>query len=143
VPAWTGHGGDLRTFGPRVQVTIGLTDAASQALTASGGTVPTPVSAQALIDTGASGSVITKHLAEQLGLQPVGTRLVNTASGVNVQTTAYAVRLSLSPEVYFETTATEAEEIRAQGLDVLIGRDVLSRAVFVYIGYMNQFTIAV
>ncbi len=55
----------------------------------------------------------------------------------------YAVRLMLSPTVVFETTATEAESIRAQGLDALIGRDVLSQAVFVYIGYVNQFTIAV
>lgn len=143
MPSWTGQNPNLVAVGPQLQVTVGVTEPAAAALKAAGGTVPPAITAQALIDTGASGSVITKQLAQQLGLQPVGTRLVNTASGVNVQTTAYAVRLGLSPQVNFETTATEAEEIKAQGLDVLIGRDVLSRAVFVYIGYMNQFTISV
>jgi predicted aspartyl protease len=101
------------------------------------------VPATAMIDTGASGSVITRDVAQRLGLQPVGVSLVHTASGTNVQTPMYAVRLTLSPTVNFETTASEAESIRAQGLDALIGRDVLSQAVLVYIGYMNQFTIAI
>ncbi len=143
MPSWTSQSPDLKGNGPRVSVSVGVSQAAAAALITSGQPVPAAVPANALIDTGASGSVITRDLAQRLGLQPVGVTLVNTPSGTNVQASMYAVRLMLSPTVVFETTATEAESIRAQGLDALIGRDVLSQAVFVYIGYVNQFTIAV
>ena len=110
---------------------------------ADGKPVPVPEPANALIDTGASTSVITRELAVKLGLRPVGVAPVSTASDVNVDKPIYAIQMILNPLVVFETTASEAESIKAQGLDALIGRDVLSRAVLVYIGYMNQFTISV
>ena len=42
----------------------------------------------------------------------------------------------------FETTLVEAP-LGGQAIQGLIGRDVLSQAVLIYIGYANQFTLAV
>lgn len=123
-------------------VSIAVAAAAEKALTDAGQAVPAPVQVNALIDTGASGTCIAQGVAQQLGLQPVGVVPVSTPSSTNVPMTIYAVRLLLPNSVVFETTAIEGQ-LQAQGIGALIGRDVLSQAVLVYIGYMNEFTIAI
>jgi predicted aspartyl protease len=45
-----------------------------------------------IVDTGASGTVLTPRMASALGVQPVGTALVNTASQKNVQVAIGYVR---------------------------------------------------
>jgi predicted aspartyl protease len=119
-----------------------VSDAAQQALIAANQPVPTPVQVDALIDTGATGSVIASGIAQQLGLQPVGVVPVSTPSSSNVPMATYAVRLLLPGGIIFETTAIEAP-MQGQGIGALIGRDVLANAVLVYIGYMNEFTISI
>jgi predicted GNAT family acetyltransferase len=66
---------------------------------------------------------------------------VSTPSSSNVPMPVYAIRLLLPNTIMFETTAVEAQ-LQGQGIGALIGRDVLSQAVLVYIGYANEFTIA-
>jgi hypothetical protein len=94
-----------------------------------------------LVDTGATASAIARGVARKLGLQPVGVIPVNTPSSTGTVMPLYAVRLLLPNNIVFETTAIEAQ-LQGQGIGGLVGRDVLSQAVFVYIGYINQFTIA-
>jgi hypothetical protein len=53
----------------------------------------------------------------------------------------YAVRFLLPGTVSVETTATEVT-LAAQNIGALLGRYVLSRAVFVHIGYAGQCTIS-
>jgi hypothetical protein len=141
VPAFTGRRGDLQARGPIIDVSIAVTAAADAALTAAGQAIPPPIQVTALIDTGATGSAIARGIAQQLGLQPVAVINVTTPSSSNVPMPAYAVRLLLPNTIIFETTAIEAE-LAGQGIGALIGRDVLSQAVLVYIGYANEFTIA-
>jgi hypothetical protein len=64
VAAFTGRVTDLRAQGPIVSVSIGVTEAASTALTNAGQPVPQPVTVTAMVDTGASGSVITRGVAQ-------------------------------------------------------------------------------
>jgi hypothetical protein len=141
MPAFTGRVTDLRGQGPAVQLSIAVTAAAEAALTAAGQPVPPPVQAAALIDTGATGSAIAQGIAQQLGLQPVGVTPVSTPSSANVPMPIYAVRLLLPSSIVYEVTAIEAQ-LANQGIGALIGRDVLSQAVLVYVGYMNEFTLA-
>jgi len=141
MPAFTGRPPDLRARGPLLQVNITVTSAAEDALTAASQPVPPPVQVPALIDTGATGSAIAPGIAQQLGLQPVGVMNVSTPSSSNVPMPVYAIRLLLPNTIMFETTAVEAQ-LQGQGIGALIGRDVLSQAVLVYIGYANEFTIA-
>ncbi len=75
-----------------------------------------------MIDTGATGSVIQNGLAAQLGLKP-------------------AVRLLFPNNVTFETTVIETP-LQGQQIRCLIGRDVLSQGVLVYIGYSNLFSLS-
>lgn len=53
----------------------------------------------------------------------------------------FLVRLLLPNSVMIETTAIEAP-LTGQHIQCLIGRDTLSHAVLVYVGYMNQFTLS-
>jgi hypothetical protein len=41
-----------------------------------------------------------------------------------------------------QVTALIDTGLAGQGIGALLGRDVLHQAVFVYIGYLNEFTIA-
>jgi predicted aspartyl protease len=108
-------------------------------MTAAGETVPQPAQVNALIDTGASGSAIARGIAQKLGLQPVGVIAVNTPSGTS-QMTEYAVRIGFGP-VAFDAVVIESE-LAVQGIEALLGRDVLSMGVFIYHGRLNEFTLA-
>jgi hypothetical protein len=94
-----------------------------------------------MVDTGATGSVLRQGLAAQLRLNPVGVTLINTPSSTNVPCYECLVRLVFPNNVIFETTVLEAP-LQGQNIDCLIGRDVLSQGVFVYIGYTNLFSLS-
>ena len=57
------------------------------------------------------------------------------------QTYEYAVRLVFPNNVVFESTVIEAP-LQGQPIQCLVGRDVLSQAVLVYIGYGNLFSLS-
>lgn len=141
MPAFTGRTTDLRARGPIAQVNIAVSAAAESALMAAGQAIPPPIQVTALIDTGASVTAISQGIAQQLGLQPVGMQPVSTPSSPSANMPLYAIRVVLN-NVVFEVTAIEATGLAVQGIGALLGRDVLSQAVFVYIGYANEFTIA-
>lgn len=94
-----------------------------------------------MIDTGATGSVIQRGLAARLGLNPIGVSYINTPSSMNVACHEYLVRLVLPNNVLFETTVIEAP-LQGQHIQCLIGRDVLAHGVFVYLGYVNLFSLS-
>lgn len=110
-------------------------------LTEQGQPVPAPVPAAMMIDTGASNSVIQTGIAQQLGLQPVGTVGINTPSSENVQCLQYLVRLLLPKGLVAVVLATEAP-LNGQNIQGLIGRDLLQHGVLVYLGTENQFTLS-
>jgi predicted aspartyl protease len=141
MPAFTGRITDLRARGPLAQISLAVSGAAETALRAAGDAVPPPVQLTALIDTGAATTAIRQGVAQQLGLLPVGVRPISTPSSTRADMPIYAIRVVLNT-VVFEVTAIEATGLAVQGIDALLGRDVLAQAVFVYIGYANEFTIA-
>lgn len=111
------------------------------ALQSAGAAVPAPVPALAMIDTGASGSVIRQGLAAQLGLNPIGLTYVTTPSSTNVPCYEYAVRLIFPNNVIADVAVLEAP-LQGQNMQCLIGRDVLAHGVLVYIGYQNLFSLS-
>jgi hypothetical protein len=94
-----------------------------------------------MIDTGATGCVVQNGLLTALGIKPVGVTYINTPSSTNVACHEYLVRFLLPNNVVFETTVIEAP-LQGQHIQCLLGRDMLAHAVFVYIGYTNQFTVS-
>jgi len=103
--------------------------------------VPAPIPVSMMVDTGASTTVIQTGLAQQLGLQPVGTLSVNTPSSANVQCNTYAVRLLLPENLVAGVVAIEAPLV-GQNIQGLIGRDLLQHGVLIYLGKENQFTLS-
>ena len=99
------------------------------------------VQALAMIDTGASATVIQQGIAAKLGLNPVGVTQIVTPSHTNVRCYRYIVRLVFPNNVTLESTVIEAP-LQGQHIQCLIGRNVLAHGLFVYIGYRNLFSLS-
>jgi hypothetical protein len=131
----------MQADGPLVEVQLAVGSAVETALRAAGAPIPPPVQALAMIDTGATRSVIRQGLTAQLRLNPVGTVRINTPSSANFPCYEYLMRLFFPNGVRVEGVFIEAP-LQGQNIQFLIGRDVLSRAVLVYLGYRNSFTLS-
>jgi hypothetical protein len=141
VPGYSWTAPALQRYGPVIDVGVTISAADEAALRAAGRPVPAPVTVPALIDTGAAISGITAATATLLGLLPVGERLIATPATAAARMTIYTVRFVLPAGEELETRAAEAE-LAGHGTGAILGRDVLAHAVFVYIGYTGQCTIA-
>lgn len=141
MPSFTTQVPNLQGVGPIVEVRLAVGSAIEDILRRSGQSIPTPVSALAMIDTGATGTVLREDIPKQLGLSPVGTILISTPSSTNVRCYKYLVRLLFPNNVVVETTMIGAP-LQGQHIQCLIGRDVLRHGVFIYIGYINTFTLS-
>lgn len=86
-----------------------------------------PVKAQ--WDTGATGTCISKELVDRLSLMPTGKVNVSTPSGVGVMN-KYVINLILNNEVRIQNLIVMDSEIGKQGIDVLIGMDIISMGDF-------------
>ena len=82
----------------------------------------------ALWDTGATNSMVSKQVVEDLGLDAEGFTNIYHVGGESVNTPQYFVNLVLFPEVHFPSL-TVAEGLLL-GADVLIGMDIINRGDF-------------
>ena len=131
----------MQQTGPIVEIKVAVGSIIEEVLQKDNKDIPTPVNAVALIDTGATGTVIQENIAKSLNLNPVGVALINTPSSTNVQCYEYLVRLLFPNNVIVETVAITAS-LQEQHIQCLIGRDVLCHGVFIYTGYINTFTLS-
>lgn len=141
MPSFTSASLDLQATGPIVEIQVAMGTPVELALQTSGKPVSRPVQALAMIDTGASGSVVRQGLPAQLGLSPIGITYISTPSSTNVPCYEYPVRFIFPNYVVVEATALEAP-LRGQNIQCLIGRDVLAGGVLIYIGYSNLFSLS-
>lgn len=91
-----------------------------------------PVKAQ--WDTGATGTCISKELANKLKLIPTGLVNVHTPSGIGTMN-KYMINLVLNNEVRFVNLSVMDSEIGKQGINVLIGMDIISNGDFAVSNY--------
>lgn len=141
MPSCTSQFSNRQAVGPVFDLQLAVDAGVESALRKSNVQVPTPLTAKALIDTGASATVIQQGMASQLGLNPVGITHIHTPSSTNVRCFEYSVRLLISSSVTVEATVIEAP-LQGQNIQCLIGRDVLAHGVLVYIGYSNLFSLS-
>ncbi len=141
MPSFTAQLPNLQALGPLVEMRVWIGTPVEEALSKSGTSLPDPVPVKAMIDTGATGSVIQPEIAKKLGLQPVGVAKISTPSSENVQCYQYAVRLIFPNNVIVEAIVVEAP-LKGQQIQCLVGRDVLAHGVLIYTGYINQFTLS-
>ena len=102
---------------------------------------PPPLRIRAMIDTGAAVSVLKEGLSARLGLRVVDAVRIRTASTSLLSCRRYRVRVTFPNRTVFETRVVEAP-LPGFDVDCLIGRDILSRGVLVYLGFGDQFCVS-
>ncbi|MBK8267029.1 MAG: retroviral-like aspartic protease [Planctomycetes bacterium] len=134
--------------GPIVELAIGVSAPHQQALQKAGQPIPPSVRVRGLVDTGASGTCIDPDVLTKLKLTPRGQVLMHTPStaGTPQPCDQYDVSIvlmhpKLSLTIYALPVISSAK-LASQGFQVLIGRDVLRRCLFVYDGQTSLFTLA-
>jgi predicted aspartyl protease len=143
MPSFTNQVANMVTIGPIVEVAVAPSFIFAQSMAKKGKTLPAPVRAVAMIDTGAAGTVVTPSLVKQLGLNPVGiTKLSTPTTTEPVEVLQYNISLSFPNNVGVSSIIVIEAPLGGQHIQCLIGRDVLRNAVLTYIGYMNQFTLS-
>lgn len=90
-------------------------------------------------DTGATGSVITKRVVDDLGLVPIGKVLVNTAGGQHSQN-KYLISVNLPCGV--QILGLSVTEAPLAGCDALIGMDVISCGDFAITNHKGKTTMS-
>ena len=82
----------------------------------------------ALWDTGATGSVITRKVVDECGLKPIGRANVHHAKGTST-TLVYLVSVFLPNNVCFHSLRVTEGDL-AGNVEVLIGMDIMGRGDF-------------
>lgn len=110
--------------------------------------IPDPVVAQLLIDTGASCTCIDPWIINKLHLTPSGMIDIHTPSTTANSAHAcqqYDAALTiLHPSLNrnFNAIPVIESNVKHQGIDGLLGRDVLSHCLFVYNGELKIHTLS-
>ena len=137
----------LSPDGPLVDLLVGVSRARADALTRQKLAIPTPVQIRAVIDTGASSSCVDAGILSSLHLTPTGSTPIHTPSTGGTPHTAsqYDVSLTLlhpKLNLTFQTVPVVETHLSFQGVQALIGRDVLLNCLFLYDGQANHFSLA-
>jgi predicted aspartyl protease len=138
---------NLTQAGPLLDVLIGVSQAKEEALKKAGIPVPTLTPARALIDTGASGTVIDPDVIDKLLLTPTGKGSTLTASTGSVPHEADLYDISIHIPIQrtikiFPSVPIMALELAPLGVQVLIGRDILNQGLFIYDGPTQKYTLS-
>ena len=80
-------------------------------------------------DTGATGTCISKLVVDRLGLVPIGMTTIQTPSGERT-TNVYVVDIVLRNEVRIKDIEVIESMIGNQGIDLLIGMDIITLGDF-------------
>lgn len=118
----------IAKFGLQVAVQIGFHPVVTKAMTDAGVVVPAPAVGNGIIDTGATITAIDLKCAKELGLAPMGTRMVGTASGPKEYPT-FAFSVQIATNLRFDCVPGMGCELSGQGIIALIGMDLISRCV--------------
>jgi hypothetical protein len=135
--------------GPVVAAIVGVSAPRMDALTNANQPIPRPQQVRALIDTGASGTAVDSSIIQALQLVPTGTVGIRTpSSGTQVhQCNQYDVGIGLPMRHGFHLMTLVIPVVEAnlapQGIQALLGRDVLANCVLTYNGLEDYFVIAV
>lgn len=125
--------------GPLLDVAVGVSAPRQLALVAARGLTPGRSQARFLIDTGASHTVVDAGIITGLGLTPTSIALVQTPSTAGTPQPAPQFDVSLLIPMrtgarLFNAVSVFALSLRPQGIDGLLGRDILAECLLTYSG---------
>jgi hypothetical protein len=138
----------ISTGGPILEFYVGVSLPRSNALKAAGMDVPQPVLVRGLIDTGASCTSVDPTVLKSLKLSPTGTIHVHTPSTVSGKphlASQYDISVLLHhPKLtwHYHAIAVIESDLAHQGIQALIGRDILLNCLFAYDGQAQTFCLA-
>jgi hypothetical protein len=109
--------------------------------------VPTPIRVRLLLDTGAKSTCLDPSIFKSLSLSPTGTTFIRTPSTGQVPfaCNTYDVSITIlhtSAHLFRGSLPVMEADFRAQGIDGLLGRDVLSDCLVIYDGPGQSFTLS-
>jgi len=96
----------------------------------------------AMIDTGATGTVISEGVSSILGINPIGKTLINTPSSTNVNCNQFDVQILFPNNAGIASIVITEAPLKGQHIQCLIGRDILRFGVFIYNGCDDSFTLS-
>ena len=139
----------LSTAGPILPVEVTIPTPLADILTKQNKPIPQPKSGWALIDTGATRTCVDADAITQLGVNPIGRAKIHGSAGkheVNIFPAHFRFP-TFQGGFEIDFTATLGVDIKAQQFNkqpiiVLIGRDVLSRCIFIYNGTLGVYTLS-
>ena len=95
------------------------------------------IEAIALWDTGATGTCISKDVVNKLCLTSLGKQNMQTPSGTSTVDT-YLINIILPNDVEIPDVRVCDSEIGSQGIDILIGMDIISQGDFAVSNYRGK-----
>jgi hypothetical protein len=136
--------------GPLLDVLVHVTVQLLGQLNASGRAIPSPIQVRGLIDTGASGTCLDSSIIARLGLVPIGSTPVHTPSTAGQAQLRYLYDVGLwlpsrgkSAPYNIRTSLPVIEtDLTGQGIELLIGRNVLESCLMVFDGPANTIRLA-
>lgn len=140
MPSFTTQIPNLQQIGPVIEVLLSPPKNLIDILKVKKEEVPQPVRLHAMIDTGATNSVVNPAVIKALKINPIGVTKINTPSSVGVECYQYKAGIIFPNNVFVETSELIEAPLQGQHIQCLIGRDILKHGVLIYNGYMRTVT---
>jgi len=133
----------LSDEGPVVPLIVGVSAPRANALRAADKPVPHPIQLRALIDTGCSCTCVVVGMLAPLALTAIGSVTLHTPSTGNTPATCqqYDVSLALLNFTVDIWPIVECQPLAPRTIDALLGRDFLTRCLYVHDGKAKQFSL--
>jgi hypothetical protein len=135
--------------GPCINAHIGVNKTHLDALKAKGQPIPNTQLVRALVDTGAMTTVVDSEIIAALELQPTNDVPIYTPTteGKAVRVNSYDIALyipihSQTHPFILPAMSVLERSLKVQGIDVLLGRDVLQHCLLVYDGRASTISMA-
>lgn len=139
----------MTNLGPLLPVLVGPSVQRQAALKAAGQIIPAHVNCNFLIDTGASSTVIDSSIIAALKITPTGSVTVHTPTTGTApqQRDLYDVGMIImsgtgTPKGFPALPVIESS-LKSQGIDGLLGRDVLAHSRLIYSGPDNAVMLSI
>jgi len=143
MPSFTTGFPALQNSGPIIEIQIAISRDLANVLKANNTPIPDPLKAIAMIDTGATASVVNPDVIRNLGVSPTGRTKITTPSDCGVDCNQYNLAFVLPGGVTIESSDVIEAPLVGQPIQCLLGRDILRHGVLIYNGYVQQITFSI